>query len=96
MIFSSLSRARTPCLLLKSLLLAMFSSLGTQDREIAFVSREHEEDRGIGSHRMVDTPAERVGCRGTTAHSPWSITAISQFDPLADDGPRSYHEPFKH
>ena len=74
----------------------MFSSLGNQGRKIAAISREHEDDRGIGPRRMVGTPAERERCRGTTAHSPWSITAISQFDPLADDGPRSYHEPFKH
>ena len=48
----------------------MFSNLGNQGREIAFVSREHEGDRGIGPRRMVGTPAERELCRGTTAHSP--------------------------
>ena len=48
----------------------MFSSLGNQGRGIAFVGREHEDDRGIASRRMVGTPAERVRCRGTTAHSP--------------------------
>ena len=48
----------------------MFSSLGNQGPDIAFLSREHEDDRGIGSRRMVGTPAERERCRGTTAHSP--------------------------
>ena len=74
----------------------MFSNLGNQGGGIAFVSREHEDDRGTGSRRMADTSAERVRCRRTTAHSPWSITAISQFNSLTDDGPRSCHEPFKY